>query len=527
MHLLAAGSEGVGGALAGEVAGSAGETEQLRLLFQKAPGFMAVLRGPGHVFEIANEACLDLLGRPDVLGARLADVLPEALEQGLVRLLDEVCRTGLPYVGRDFRFELSPEPGAIPSVSFINFVFQPFFARPGGEVSGVFLQGQDVTDEHDARQALMEADHNKDRFIATLAHELRNPLAPIRMAARLLLSPVLSPDVISITAPIIMRQVDHMGRMLDDLLDIARVANGQVLLVKEPMLSDRLVGMAMETAAPKLEAKLHRVTVSHHDGPVALSGDPMRLTQVLVNVLNNAAKYTDPKGRIRIDTRRDGEHLLIAVEDNGIGLSRAAQERIFDMFFQEDGALERAQGGLGIGLALARGLLELHEGSISVFSHGPGQGSVFTIRLPRLIRSSGAGPRIDGILAPGCGRRILLVDDASDHDGMLARCLVLDGHQVNRAADAIEAIELARHERPEVAILDVGLHGADAFKLARALRIQSWGRDMLIVALGGGSEEHERERAMEAGFDHHLGKPVRLDQLDVLMRGLKKRPARR
>jgi signal transduction histidine kinase len=328
MHVLAAGSDGAHDAIAGEMAGSAGESEQLRLLFQKAPGFIAVLRLPGHVFEIANEAFLELLGRREVLGARLADALPEALEQGLARLLDEACRTGKPYVGRDYRLELNLEAGAMPAVRFINFVFQPFFARPGGEVSGVFLQGHDVTDEHDARQALMEADRNKDRFIATLAHELRNPLAPIRMAARLLMSPALSPDVIAITAPIVMRQVDHMGRMLDDLLDSARIANGQVLLVKEPMLSDRLVGMAMETAAPKLEAKMHRVTVTHHDGPIALSGDPMRLTQVLVNVLTNAAKYTDPKGRIRIDTRRDGEQLLIAVEDNGIGLSRAAQERI-------------------------------------------------------------------------------------------------------------------------------------------------------------------------------------------------------
>jgi signal transduction histidine kinase/ActR/RegA family two-component response regulator len=525
MHLLAAGSEGAGSTPAGELV--AGENERLRFLFQKAPGFMAVLGGAGHVFEIANDACRTFFNHRELIGVKLADVLPEAFEQGFVKLLDRVFDTGEPYVGKDYRFELNLGPDVNPSVSFINFVYQPIFDRRGSEVTGIFIQGQVVTDEHNARQSLIEADRHKDRFIATLAHELRNPLAPIRMAARLMLSPVLSPDVIAITAPIIMRQVDHMARMLDDLLDIARVANGQVLLVKEPMLSDRLVGMAMEVAAPRLEAKVHRVTVTHHDGPIALSGDPMRLTQVLVNVLNNAAKYTDPKGRIRIDTRRDGEHLLIAVEDNGIGLSRAAQERIFDMYFQEKGTLESAQGGLGIGLALASGLLELHEGSMSVFSHGAGQGSVFTIRLPRLVRASGAGPRIDGILAAGRGRRILLVDDAADQDGLLARCLVLDGHQVSRAADTVEAIELARHERPEVAILDLELPGADVFKLARALRIQSWGRDMLIVALSANGGEQERERAMEAGFDHHLGKPVKLDQLDVLMRGQKKRPARR
>ncbi len=503
------------------------EMERLHFLFQKAPGFMAVLRGPGHIFEIVNHACMDFLDQRPVLGAKLADAVPEAAEQGFVTLLDEVYRTGEPYIGKDHRFELKMGGASKPTVSFIDFVYQPIFHPQGGAAAGIFVQGHVVTEEHNVRQAMVDAASRKDQFIATLAHELRNPLAPIRMAARLLQAPLLSPDVIAITAPIIMRQVEHMTRMLDSLLDIARIANGQVLLVKEPLLSDRLVAMAMETAAPQVEAKQHRLTVTHHDGAVALNGDPMRLAQVLTNVINNAAKYSDPRGRIRIDTRRDGEHLLITVEDDGIGLTPAAQERIFDMFVQEHGALARAQGGLGIGLALARSLVDLHDGSMSVHSHGLGQGSVFTIRLPRLTRAGGPGPRIDGVPAAGQGRRILLVDDNTDLDGMLARCLTLDGHRVTCAADAVAAIEAARFERPEVAILDLGLAGIDGFRLARALRIQSWGRDMLLVAVAGREGDEEMGRAMRAGFDHYLSTPVKLDQLDVLMRGMKTRQGER
>jgi signal transduction histidine kinase len=353
----------------------------LRTWFDNAPGFIALLRGPDLVFEMVNKAYYQLVGHRPIEGLRVFEALPDARGQGFEELLHGVMQTGKAFVGRGVRLIVQRKPGEAPTETFIDLVYQP--VRDGdGSVVGVFAQGHDVSEQVRAVEALKEADRRKDEFLATLAHELRNPLAPIRQAASVARSPKADAARQAWALGVIERQVSHMAVLLDDLLDVSRISRGRLELRLQPIDLREVVEAAVETVRPAIDRKEHRLSVTLPPQPVTLTGDPVRLAQVISNLLSNAAKYTDRGGHIELEaTAADGQ-VVLRVRDNGIGLTPESQAQIFEMFSQVTSAIDRAEGGLGIGLALSRGLVTLHGGGIEVRSEGLGRGAEFTVFLP-------------------------------------------------------------------------------------------------------------------------------------------------
>jgi signal transduction histidine kinase len=366
-------------------------------------------------------------------------------------------------------------------------------------------------------QALKEADRHKDEFLAMLAHELRNPLAPIRNAVHLIKMRSLEDAQLCLARDVIERQLKQLTRLVDDLLDVSRITRGKINLSRERLELADLMSRAVETVAPAIEARGHALTVELPERPLRLYGDPVRLVQALANVLGNAAKYTGAGGRITLSARRRNRDAEITVSDNGMGIAPEVLPRIFDLFTQMDERMERSPSGLGIGLALVRRLVEMHGGTVAAASAGPGLGSEFTIRLPVSVEradeadGAGAGPvEPPGRDAPGLAarRRILVADDNLDALETLATLLALDGHEVYRARDGAEAFEVAQRERPEVALLDIGMPRANGYEVATRIRREPWGRSTTLVALTGWGQDADRRRSEAAGFDMHLTKPV-------------------
>ncbi len=361
-----------------------------------------------------------------------------------------------------------------------------------------------------SQELLQEADRRKDEFLATLAHELRNPLAPIRTAAQLLASAKLRPEQLQWAQSLIQRQVGHMALLLDDLLDVSRITQGKLSLKLEDVAVVNVVDAAVEVARPLLDSKHHRLVVNLPAETIRLRADALRLSQIISNLLTNAAKYTDPAGHIELGGSIQGGMFCLSVKDDGIGIAPQSLSRIFEMFSQVEGALGRSDGGLGIGLALVKGLVSLHGGSIEAHSAGLGQGSQFTVRLP--LPTSGATlPTASGEKAPASAdsrRRVLLVDDNKDAADALAMLLEFDGQEVRVAYSARAALSIAQTFRPDVALLDIGMPDMNGYELARTLRQTSWGRSLFLIALTGWGQEDDRLRATQAGFDHHLTKPV-------------------
>ncbi|RZJ25004.1 MAG: response regulator, partial [Haliea sp.] len=366
-----------------------------------------------------------------------------------------------------------------------------------------------------AAETLRNADRQKDEFLATLAHELRNPLAPIRTAVQLLASPASSDSTRSRATSVIERQVSHMAHLLDDLIDIARITQRRLELKKSRVALDAVVQVAVEAARPGADAKRHRLEVRLPAEKILLTVDQVRVAQVLSNLLNNAAKYTDPGGDIRLDVRADGEWLEFTVTDNGIGLGPGAADKVFAMFAQEQTALHRSEGGLGIGLALSRGLVELHGGTISAASAGLGQGSSFTVRLPCDPSATPAAPSVDNPhqTVAGATRTVLLADDNRDAVETLAEFIQLDGHAVHIAYDGVQAVEHALRLKPDVLVLDIGMPGMTGYEVAQRIRAQPDGDRPLLIAATGWGQEDDRQRALVAGFDMHLTKPFDPQQL--------------
>jgi signal transduction histidine kinase len=493
-------------------------SERLAELFQRAPGFMAVLRGRDHVFELANETCLRLLGDRDIIGRPLAQALPEIRDQGFVDLLDGVLATGEPHRGSDVPVLLQRAAGVPPEQRYVSFVFQPLAASGG--FGGVFVEGYDVTERKRAEDALRAADRRKDEFLATLAHELRNPLAPIRYASRISRTPGATEAEVARASEVIERQVEHMARLLDDLLDVSRITRGKLELRLERLaLADHLLAAA-ETVRPLIEARGHRLTVDVAGAPVAVDADPVRFAQIFANLLTNAAKYTDPGGAIHLRARVEGDKAVVSVLDNGIGIAPELLPRMFEMFSQATGALERSEGGLGIGLALARGLVVLHQGTIEARSAGLGKGSEFVVTLPL------TGPALRDMpaaVAPAkrdpTGLRVLVADDNPDSAESTAILLRLLGHDVRAVGSGPEALAVAADFRPHVGVLDIGMPGMNGYEVARRLKAAAASR-VVLVAVTGWSQEEDRREATAAGFDHHLAKPVHPDRLGALLASL-------
>ncbi len=371
----------------------------------------------------------------------------------------------------------------------------------------------DVTEARQASEALREADRRKDEFLAILAHELRNPLAPIRSAASVLGHPGLTPYEVDASRHIINRQVRHMAWLLDDLLDISRISAGRLELSLREQPLREVVQSAIETARPLLDEKHHTL---HIDLPsIDVEVDEVRLSQVLANLLLNAAKYTDPGGRIGITAQVEANELAIAISDNGVGITPEQLPYVFDMFSPLRNAGNHSQGGLGIGLALSRGLVELHCGRLAAASAGLGFGSTFSLRLPIRLSASKpvpldvATPQHAGSTSkPKAALSILIADDNQDAADSLAMLLGLEHHEVHVASDGPSALALAAQVRPQVALLDIGMPGLDGHEVARRLRMEPWGAAMLIVALTGWGQQEDQRRSQAAGFDHHYTKPV-------------------
>jgi signal transduction histidine kinase/ActR/RegA family two-component response regulator len=368
-------------------------------------------------------------------------------------------------------------------------------------------------------QELSEANRRKDEFLAMLAHELRNPLAPIRNAAQVMRLLAQDDANLRCAGEVVERQVQHMSRLVDDLLDVARFSSGKITLQKEPTDLAAVVARAVETSRPAIEGRRHELSVTLTPERLRVEADPVRLAQVLDNLLNNAAKYTPEGGRIWLTAGREGREAAVRVRDTGIGIPANMLANVFDLFTQVDRTLDHSQGGLGIGLTLVRRLVELHGGSVQATSGGANQGSEFVIRLPLLLeteRAPGTWEEENG-LAARPRRRILVVDDNMDASQSLAKLLELTGHEARVAHDGATALDVAQVYRPDVVLLDIGLPQIDGYEVARRLREQPGTEHALLVALTGYGHEEDRRRTREAGFDHHLVKPVDPNAIQQLL----------
>ena len=392
-----------------------------------------------------------------------------------------------------------------------------------GRIVSWFGVTNDIQDQKEMQEHLQETDRRKDEFLATLAHELRNPLAPIRNSLQFLRLAGTDHTATERAVEIIDRQVNHMVRLVDDLLEVSRITRGKIELRKEAVDLAEIIDMAVETSRPLIEAAGHRFEVSLPQEPVTLEVDCVRVSQVIANLLNNAAKYTDAGGQIWLTAFAESREVIISVRDTGVGISADMLPKVFDMFTQIGCSLDRSQGGLGIGLTLSRSLIELHGGRIDARSGGAGRGSEFVIRLPLarvdeseklpLPRSRTDEDRVGGSQS----RRVLVVDDNVDSAESLALWLRLVGHEVRLVHEGLAALEEARVFRPEIVVLDIGLPDIDGYQVAELLRQEAGLEGMLLIALTGYGQDEDRQRCYDAGFDEHLIKPVDPASLEALL----------
>jgi signal transduction histidine kinase/CheY-like chemotaxis protein len=376
----------------------------------------------------------------------------------------------------------------------------------------------DVTERKRMEDALREADRKKDEFLAILAHELRNPLAPLRTGLEILKRAGGNLALAENVCDMMDRALTQSVRLVDDLLDISRISRGKLVLKKERVELAAVVRAAVETSRPFVDEKEHELTVTLPSAPVLLDGDPVRLSQVIANLLNNAAKYSDNGGRIQLLAKVESDEALVSVKDSGVGIATEDLPRVFEMFAQLDTASERSQGGLGIGLSLVKALVEMHGGTIEARSAGIGRGSEFVVRLP--VASSQTRTQIHSIGSGGTPalsspkHRILIVDDNRLSSDSAAIALRLMGHEVITAYDGIEAMEVARTFRPNVVLLDIGLPKLNGYETARRIRDQSSGRGIFFIAVTGYGQEADRRRSIDAGFNYHMVKPVNFSELE-------------
>ncbi len=634
------------------------ERKRLQEIFQLAPSFMAVLRGPEHVIERVNERYQQLVGQRELIGRKVREAFPEVKDQGFLETLDSVYRTGKPYVASNARVLLQRSEGPLEEV-ILEFVHQPL-RDSDGVVSGILVQGidqtersraeidlarvtatserrerlyetilsttpdliyvfdlqyrftyvnnallqmwgktwdesigrtclelgyepwhaemhnreidqvvatrmpirgevpftgthgrriydyifvpvfnaeghveaiagttRDVTERRRMADELRESDRKKDDFLAVLAHELRNPLAPLRNGLQVLRLAGNDMLAVSRARSMMERQLAHMVRLIDDLLDISRISRNKLELRRSRVLLSDIIETAVETARPQIEEAGHSLSVSLPAIPVFLNADLTRLAQVFSNLLTNSAKYTPAGGTIELNavcTTREGlvQDVIVEVRDNGIGIPAASQSSIFDMFSQVEQPPGSARsGGLGIGLALVKGLVEMHGGSVGCDSAGPGMGSTFSVRLPVEEIPAGATGSSAGDGRPALSkRRILVVDDNRDGAESLAMMLRLLENEVHTAHDGLQAVQQAEQLLPELILMDIGMPVMNGLDATRRIRQQPWGAGILIIALTGWGQDVDRLRSREAGCDSHLVKPVDLTELQQLIEDL-------
>jgi signal transduction histidine kinase/ActR/RegA family two-component response regulator len=386
-----------------------------------------------------------------------------------------------------------------------------------GNRIGLATVSRDITQrrqlEDDLRRLaseLSEAGRRKDEFLAMLAHELRNPLAPVLTGLQVLRMTADNREQVLDASEMMERQVRQMVRLIDDLLDVSRITRGKIELKRNRIELKSVIDHAVEAVRPLREKMNHELTVSMHNEPVIVDGDSARLTQVVGNLLTNACKFTERGGKIDVSLERDGDQAIIRVKDNGVGIARDQLPRLFEMFTQLDATLERSQGGLGIGLNLAKNLVEMHDGTIEVESAGPGHGAEFIVRLPILTDSATQQTQTETRKAETGSprRRILIVDDNKDSANSLAMLLKLKGHDVHTAHDGQEAVDKSESLRPDAVLLDIGLPRLNGYEAGRQIRNKPWGKNIAMIALTGWGQENDRRQSQDAGFNGHLVKPV-------------------
>ncbi|MCY0993354.1 ATP-binding protein [Nannocystis sp. ILAH1] len=464
-------------------------------------------RAVDYRFLEVNPAFEKHTGLRDAAGKTMRELAPDH-DAHWFELYGEVARTGRPT-----RF--INEARALGDRWFDVYAFK---LGDGDRVAIIFTDISARRHAEAERERLVEqlrdADRKKDDFIALLAHELRNPLAPIRTGLQVTRLARGNPDMVARAQDMMDRQLSHMVRLIDDLMDVSRIGRNKLELRRGRILLADVLGSAVETARPQIEAAGHDLQLALPPAPVWLDADLTRLAQVFSNLLTNSAKYTAPGGRIRLAAERRGDDVVVTVTDNGTGIPADSLTSIFDMFSQVDRTLERSAGGLGVGLALVKGLVEMHGGSVSAASDGEGRGSTFTVRLPALAEAARHAPADVPQLAHGPACRVLVVDDNHDGAGAMAMMLEMLGHDVRTAHDGVEAVEVAGAFRPQVILMDVGMPRLNGLDATRQIRERPWGKDIAIIALTGWGQDADRARSKAAGCDCHLVKPVNLGDLE-------------
>jgi PAS domain S-box-containing protein len=487
------------------------EAEQARDLLQitmdNAPALMSYVDKDCRYLRI-NKNYEQWFGYSDeqVSGRHVRDVIGEAAWQALSPYIERVL------AGEQISFEYSP-PNIENGPRWFYATHSPDFDAEG-RVRGFVGHVLDISERKRAEEALKEIDRRKDEFLAMLAHELRNPLAPIRNAAHILKRPSLNEKQLAWCSDVIDRQIEHLVRMVDDLLDVSRISRGKIELKKETLSVSAIVQRAVEASQPLFDARRHELTIRLPPEPIYVEGDLVRLSQVVSNLLNNAAKYTDEGGCISLAVEPEDSEFFIRVRDNGRGIDPAALSGLFELFYQVDHTIDRSEGGLGIGLSLVKSLVTMHGGEVWACSEGRGKGSEFVIRLPRLRESPAAPvPRPAEPEPSQDPLRILVVDDNRDAAQSLSLLLAGEGHTVSQAYDGPTALTVALAERPQVVLLDIGLPGMDGYAVARAIRQHSALSMMHLIALSGYGRQVDREQAKMAGFNGYLTKPVDFGEL--------------
>jgi signal transduction histidine kinase/CheY-like chemotaxis protein len=486
---------------------------------------VAFLRGPEHIYDFANERYRELVAGRPLIGKPIREALPELEGQGIYELLDQVYASGKPHVGRSVGV-LMQRRGQVAEQTLFDFTYQPLLDERGAS-RGVTVVAVDVTELTLARRQSEAANRAKDEFLAMLGHELRNPLAPIFTALQLMqLRGVAGADR---ERTIIERQVKHLMTLVDDLLDVSRIARGKVHLERERLDFADVTARAIEMVSPAIDDRGHVLTV-HVPRGLVVDGDAARLAQVLANLLTNAAKYTDPRGQIRISARAEGSFLHVEVSDDGRGIDPDILPRVFDLFSQEQQEIDRSRGGLGLGLAIVKNLVEAHGGHVHASSQGKGRGAEFSVYLPLAELRTDDGPIASAeapLRAARHGQRILVVDDNVDAAELLGAALRALGHTAHVVFDGPCALEAAAQLQPDVVLLDLGLPVMDGFEVARRLRASPRFESVALVAVTGYGQENDRLRTRQAGFDEHLVKPIDLAQLDLWLQRRREPPAER
>ena len=506
-------------------------SERLQGLFMQSPVAIAVVVGPDHRFELANQRYLELTRRAEIVGMTIAEAFPEIVGTSVLELFDHVFRTGEPYSTDEYKLALERN-GAL---EHLVFAFNLVPTRDRGVVTGIMCAAQEITDQVNSRAALIESTQRlqlaldarrvelgdaeranlaKDEFLAVLGHELRNPLAPILTALELMR--LRSDDQPDAERTVIERQAHHLVRLVDDLLDVSRITTGKIELKLQRVELSEVVATAIEMASPLLEELGHELTVDIAARGLVLDADPARLAQVLSNLLTNAAKYSEGHGRIAIAAARIGGEISIGVRDHGIGIAPDMLPKIFEFFVQEPQALDRARGGLGLGLAIVHNLVALHGGRVEARSAGRNQGAELIVTLPAAtvenpVRHSAA--RRSTSQSGEHGRRILVIDDNVDAAELMAVYLETRGHTTLVAHDGPSALKLVHGFAPDIALLDIGLPVMDGYELARRLRDDSELQALKLIAVTGYGQATDRAKSRAVGFNAHLVKPVKMEQL--------------